>query len=97
MATRRSTEIKRLARIEAERVREQQITRNMATDPNSWPQWPVLPLKNRKEPGVLGYMTESKNNPFRVYLGLIFGGAKPTGVRNYKTVDELLDAGWVVD
>lgn len=71
--------------------------------PNEWPQWPVLPVKRYPEGQTwpeVGIMVEGSGevaNP-KVWLTNMFTGIKPeTKAEDYKNLDEVIAAGWVVD
>lgn len=78
--------------------------KQMILDPEEWPCWPLLPVKKPDE--------LFKNNDFNSGCGIIVAGQRPftvfhtnlfapdfvnCDVNMYDTVDDLLQAGWVVD
>jgi hypothetical protein len=76
-------------------------------DPEHWPQWPFLPVKNRdRKKGVDGtgimisLLILHKPLP-TVYHANLFaipeGGLSSVPKTEYRDLDELLAAGWVVD
>lgn len=75
----------------------------MVRDPDQWPQWPVLPMKNReqREHGspAIGFLQDTGiAEPVVLYHGNIFdGGRDDLATTVFQTVDDLLGAGWVVD
>jgi hypothetical protein len=73
--------------------------------PERWPRWPVLPVKNptQREDGIFpkcGVMVEDPMGEVRavVYLVNLFAmDLKNAEKITYRNMDELLDAGWIVD
>jgi hypothetical protein len=76
-------------------------TRKMLKDEDTWPNWPVLPMKNRRQTGrlmQLGYILASSPMKFELREGNIFRiDPNDKIIATYGTVEELIDAGWVVD
>jgi hypothetical protein len=68
----------------------------MLKRPDLWPNWGVLPLKNRRDER-LGYVFASDSTT--VIIGLIFGDLRdPARERvHYADHEAVIDAGWVVD
>lgn len=90
------------ARQLAEAQHERDMSLRMMKDPGSWPSWPRLPLKNRKERDprhevfpLIGTMFEQEK--VIVYLGTMFEDLRNVPTREYATLEEAIDAGWVVD
>jgi hypothetical protein len=77
---------------------QQAKTREYLADDDLWPSWPHFCMRNR-DLGELGFV--SADNPLRVYVGNFYEFAVtkkyPDKVREYKNVEELLDAGWLGD
>lgn len=72
-------------------------------DENSWPMWPVLPVKKRGEMGPNIGVLLAGNGP-RVYYGNMYdkGFGSPEWFANTKSEEfdsyvEVVHAGWVVD
>lgn len=78
--------------------------RAMILDPDRWPAWPRLPIKNpgrfndseERAFGVLLAEDVRESGPITVRLHLIFEAANGATER-FDDVDALLDAGWTVD
>lgn len=75
------------------------IDKKFLSDPEQWPKMaegiPYCCLKRLIKPHIYehGFILE---NPLTVYLGPIFDGG--TGeFEQYENIDELLQAGWLVD
>lgn len=67
-------------------------------DPNRWPRWPILPVKQRGTFKV-GVMLEGDNGvaPI-VYLTNMYAmDLTECEKMEFKTISELVDAGWRVD
>jgi hypothetical protein len=86
--------------------------REMLSDPDLWPNWPVLPVvKRSKKPGVwpkTGTMVaieEHKTTVFEFNIFAVSGRSlrdviaelKPEQVHKFESVDEIIAAGWEVD
>ena len=76
----------------------------MMLDPARWPCWPFLPIKNPKVMDgsfpKIGCMFDSPNKEVRttVYLTSIYEQiTREIKKEVYKSVDEILEAGWLVD
>jgi hypothetical protein len=71
----------------------------MMLDPNRWPQWPVLPVKQFGSGfPECGVMVESDGIQPKVYLTNLFAlDLANAEVKEYEDIDELLADGWVVD
>ena len=76
----------------------------MGPDPNSWPLWPVLPVKSRTKKeasGIpqLGYLFEqAEGEPLRVRDGNIYAPkADDPIIATYSSWQEMVADGWVVD
>ncbi len=83
--------------------------RGMIRDPDFWPVWPFLPLKRSTGKGGLpdtGFLVSEAAKgqlpePVTLYLGLLpMYDKTPLAERQtqvFATIDDLVDAGWVVD
>ena len=72
--------------------------------PGTWPCWPFLPVKRRKQDHSMpdcGLMIEQEGTvPPRVYLRGLYEKDPPLDKapqENFDNFEALLDAGWVVD
>lgn len=77
-------------------------TRRLVGNYDEWPAWPKLPMKHatRKLMGaaLLGTMTEEDSDTYNVYLCTMFERiTDEMEVERFKSVDDLIDAGWRVD
>lgn len=94
-------EEKRAAQAERFRQEEQELSRRFLADEDSWPNWPQLPVKSRKETlgggaPLLGVILAGQ--PFTVYVGNMFEPiTSETEKRVYLNAFAVVDAGWVVD
>lgn len=87
------------------RTAQIEATIRMVPDPNTWPRWPVLPLKTttKEFPDNLGYMLNSTfegstPKPYVIKWGCIFMIQENDPVAGiYETLEDLLAAGWYVD
>jgi hypothetical protein len=80
------------------------VTRRMVADPDSWPHWPLLPLK-RYTPNVeCACQVEISGGGFMLVKANLWAG--PEAARKaiaakevywYDTVDDLIADGWIVD
>lgn len=63
-------------------------------DPDSWPIWPVLPMKRH---GVLGYFynTSASYSTVQFFLGNIYEQDK--AIELLTTPEAVLSAGWRID
>ena len=82
--------------------------RKMMADPRTWPSWPMLPVKRAKdhdlEPGFMVAIQGKLTTVFLVNPWAIWAGErkfkevlKNGPKKEYKSLDELLADGWVVD
>jgi hypothetical protein len=77
--------------------------REIIVDENRWPLWPRLPLKrpeHRDRSGLpeLGFLvSQARQGPHTVFLGMVTEKADGLKTMEYKTINDLLDDGWVVD
>lgn len=74
--------------------------KEIITDPDSWPCWPVLPLKrknNSLEDKNLGILLAGKLTVYHVYMFDIPQDLSKEPKTKYNHVDELLADGWRVD
>jgi hypothetical protein len=82
----------------------------MMSDPDQWPVWPMLPLKNKQQRGAgnmarLGVLINPylrNNETFFVPDKLIFERIKPEdlapeNVVSHENMRSLIEQGWVVD
>lgn len=90
--------------VDSNRVSPIEATRIMVPDPDSWPCWPVLPLKTtaKEFPDNLGYMTGPLTGPtpkpYVVKWGNMYMVQEDDPIAGtYETVEDLLAAGWYVD
>ncbi len=72
---------------------------DMMTHPDKWPRWPYLPLIKNDSKSILdrriGYLIA--DSTFTVHEGNIFMPDPNTSAVPYKTANEVLADGWVVD
>jgi hypothetical protein len=80
------------------------ITRAFILNPERWPRWPLLPVKKYNHPGITtGIIAAVKGEELRVYVDAnlfdfdIVAARKAGNHVTYKSVDEMLAAGWLVD
>ena len=78
---------------------------DMLNDANKWPKWPWLPLKHttRQEAGmefpILGTAMQDPetSGAFMVFLANMHVPFHDAKTEHYKTADEVVKAGWIVD
>ncbi len=82
--------------------RATEADREFIQNPNAWPNWPILPMKraNEGEPGafpICGFIRLGVNTT--IHLGSIHDNIDSNQVekKEYSSLDELFDDGWVVD
>jgi hypothetical protein len=82
----------------------EQATARMVPNPDSWPSWPLLPLKNNKQKDANGFARLGclyGDGTIQVFLVNMFEwGKKPLDQiehETYANVDALIRAGWLVD
>lgn len=91
---------------ERQRIQAERDHRAMILAPELWVNWPMLPLKrgdvfNGGDCGII--LDEPRDEGFTVYIANLFNvpkdkaGWKQCKSFTYETVDELLDANWIVD
>lgn len=76
-------------------------TRRLIADPDSWPNWPLLPVKNKQLRDTTGFPRIGvllAGNTGLVVEGNMFEGIeKDAPSWKYDSVDAMLAAGWEVD
>ena len=68
-------------------------------DPDSWSQWPRLPLKRRPASGVgweAAYLIDT-GPIITIYFGNMWLNERPSASQDFASYQEILDAGWVID
>lgn len=78
--------------------------RKMMSNPKTWPNWPLLPVKRETANGYeVGVIAAIKGQLTWVYLCNFWGlvakseSMKDARILKYNSLDELLAAGWIVD
>lgn len=73
----------------------------MIETPAAWPVGPLLPVKRPRAIGLpsLGFLKaeEIRQGKIIIHEGLIFMPEASRGQQEFKSVEDLLNAGWVVD
>ena len=80
-------------------------TKEMIETPDNWPQWPFLPIKKRDPKGgmsdcaILWDAQGYRTTIFKINMFDIHGKDDLLNSEQvkYSSVDEILDAGWIVD
>lgn len=74
---------------------------SMMYSPDDWPRWPALPLKRSRKNSFpeIGFILESKDQPYRVYLGSIYGESslQDHSYMDYDSYEAIVEDGWIVD
>lgn len=76
---------------------------SMMKSPNRWPCWPMLPLKHamRKSDGMplIGFLFESNKYKYTVFVGNMLDAKNISKMprEEFKSYEEVVAAGWVVD
>ena len=71
----------------------------MMSDPEKWPRWPYLPLKKRGSLD-LGVLCASRNPEGKMLFSPnanLYSDPKTWAESSWKTPEELVEEGWVVD
>lgn len=80
----------------------EEATLRMVPNPNTWPNWPVLPLKKRMPDYELelGYIFEDGGKTYKIYKGNVFAadpGKTDPIIAEFNSVEDMVLAGWIVD
>lgn len=73
--------------------------RDFILDQEQWPMWPVLPMKcyrDGTESGWLRADSVGADGTVKLRVGNIYDSS-PAEIREFPSIDAMLDAGWMVD
>lgn len=89
-----------------ETAEEQRILRErddlaMMKNPDLWPAWPILPLKNR-ESATVGFLLEATDCKFKIFLGNFWklgeeGYFESLETKTFDSFEAIIAEGWHVD
>ena len=82
-------------------IEEQMIEDDLGImkSPSLWPQWPLLPLTNKKT-NEDGFIVDTEKNQYRVYKGNMWdlhGNLYSLPFEDFDSAQSILSNGWKVD
>jgi len=83
-----------------DRLFKEQNHLGMMSDATLWPRWPILPLKKGKDFNTMELGFLHVDHPHVVFKGWIFkrfNDLNSLEKEEYKSFEEIVAAGWIVD